>query len=198
MARHARRAPRRTRLLCRSRFAALIGRRLACRFSVFRSVSGFDFACIGGLPIGSRVGNGSGGNGSGGNGSGDGSGAADSSDVHRLQDDDSRALAKATIASIAAASTGQQSQPEVVVDGQVVTLAEDAPAPDGEPAPNAETAETQDAPEPAPQEAEPAPRGDEQPVTADSPEETSDDALHATPDPASDEAPDEDAEPSQG
>ena len=47
-----------------------------------------------------------------------------SSDVHRLEDDaDSRALARATIASIAAASSGQQ-PPEVVVDGQVVTVAD--------------------------------------------------------------------------
>ena len=42
-------------------------------------------------------------------------------DVHRLEDDaDSRALARATIASIAAAS-GASSQPEVTVDGEVVT-----------------------------------------------------------------------------
>jgi ribonuclease E len=43
-------------------------------------------------------------------------------DVHRLADDeDSRALARATIASIAAAS-GSHAQPEVVVDGQVVEV----------------------------------------------------------------------------
>ena len=42
-------------------------------------------------------------------------------DVHRLEDDaDSRALARATIASIAAAS-GATAQPEVVVDGEPVT-----------------------------------------------------------------------------
>ena len=42
------------------------------------------------------------------------------SDVHRLEDDaDSRALARATIASIAAASSSQ-SQPEVTVDGQAI------------------------------------------------------------------------------
>ncbi|MGO1167853.1 MAG: Rne/Rng family ribonuclease [Janibacter sp.] len=42
-------------------------------------------------------------------------------DVHRLEDDaDSRALARATIASIAAAS-GANAQPEVVVDGEPVT-----------------------------------------------------------------------------
>ncbi|GAA4526419.1 hypothetical protein GCM10023160_20990 [Brachybacterium paraconglomeratum] len=45
-------------------------------------------------------------------------------DVHRLEDDaDSRALARATIASIAAAS-GAHAQPEVTVDGQVVEAAE--------------------------------------------------------------------------
>ena len=42
-------------------------------------------------------------------------------DVHRLEDDaDSRALARATIASIAAAS-GSTAQPEVTVDGEVVS-----------------------------------------------------------------------------
>lgn len=47
---------------------------------------------------------------------------AKGSDVHRLQEDESsRALARATIASIAAATT-QQSHPEVVVDGQVITV----------------------------------------------------------------------------
>ncbi|WP_299303809.1 Rne/Rng family ribonuclease [uncultured Brachybacterium sp.] len=47
-------------------------------------------------------------------------------DVHRLEDDaDSRALARATIASIAAAS-GAHAQPEVTVDGQVVHAAADA------------------------------------------------------------------------
>lgn len=50
-------------------------------------------------------------------------------DVHRLEEDeDSRALARATIASIAAASS-QQSHPEVVVDGQVVTVGDSASAP---------------------------------------------------------------------
>ncbi len=44
------------------------------------------------------------------------------SDVHRLaEDESSRALARATIASIAAAST-QQSHPEVVVDGRVISV----------------------------------------------------------------------------
>ncbi|MFC7458246.1 Rne/Rng family ribonuclease [Brachybacterium sp. GCM10030267] len=43
-------------------------------------------------------------------------------DVHRLEDDaDSRALARATIASIAAAS-GAHSHPEVTVDGQVIAV----------------------------------------------------------------------------
>ncbi|MFI8777310.1 Rne/Rng family ribonuclease [Brachybacterium paraconglomeratum] len=51
---------------------------------------------------------------------GDAGGSEESGDVHRLADDeDSRALTRATIASIAAAS-GSHSQPEVVVDGQVV------------------------------------------------------------------------------
>ena len=51
---------------------------------------------------------------------GDADGSEESGDVHRLADDeDSRALTRATIASIAAAS-GSHSQPEVVVDGQVV------------------------------------------------------------------------------
>ncbi|MBB5831200.1 Rne/Rng family ribonuclease [Brachybacterium aquaticum] len=46
-------------------------------------------------------------------------------DVHRLADDEgSRALARATIASIAAASSGSHSHPEVVVDGQVVSVEE--------------------------------------------------------------------------
>ena len=50
--------------------------------------------------------------------------AEDSGDVHRLaEDEDSRALARATIASIAAAS-GSQGQPEVVVDGEAVEVAE--------------------------------------------------------------------------
>ncbi len=45
-----------------------------------------------------------------------------SPDVHRLQEDESsRALARATIASIAAAS-GHQSSPEVTVDGKVVSV----------------------------------------------------------------------------
>ena len=49
--------------------------------------------------------------------------AEDSGDVHRLaEDEDSRALARATIASIAAAS-GSQGQPEVVVDGEAVEVA---------------------------------------------------------------------------
>ncbi|WP_422114820.1 Rne/Rng family ribonuclease [Brachybacterium sp. UNK5269] len=49
-------------------------------------------------------------------------GAQEQADVHRLEDDaDSRALARATIASIAAAS-GANSQPEVLVDGQVVSV----------------------------------------------------------------------------
>ena len=51
-------------------------------------------------------------------------------DVHRLEEDEnSRALARATIASIAAASS-QQSHPEVVVDGQVVTAGDSASASD--------------------------------------------------------------------
>lgn len=56
-----------------------------------------------------------------------------SPDVHRLEDDeDSRALARATIASIAAASTGQNAQPEVTVDGEVVKVeAEDESAESG-------------------------------------------------------------------
>ena len=50
--------------------------------------------------------------------------AEDNGDVHRLaEDEDSRALARATIASIAAAS-GSQGQPEVVVDGEAVEVAE--------------------------------------------------------------------------
>ncbi|WP_193103987.1 Rne/Rng family ribonuclease [Brachybacterium sp. FME24] len=45
-------------------------------------------------------------------------------DVHRLEDDaDSRALARATIASIAAASGGQ-ANPEVTVDGEVISAEE--------------------------------------------------------------------------
>jgi len=51
--------------------------------------------------------------------------AEENGDVHRLADDeDSRALTRATIASIAAAS-GSQAQPEVVVDGQVVEVEDD-------------------------------------------------------------------------
>ena len=51
---------------------------------------------------------------------GDAGGSEESGDVHRLADDeDSSTLTRATIASIAAAS-GSHSQPEVVVDGQVV------------------------------------------------------------------------------
>src|SRR5699024_1913226 len=54
------------------------------------------------------------------NGGRDDSSEAKGSDVHRLEDDaDSRALARATIASIAAASSSQ-SQPEVTVDGQAI------------------------------------------------------------------------------
>lgn len=54
-------------------------------------------------------------------------------DVHRLEDDaDSRALARATIASIAAAS-GAHAQPEVTVDGEVVETAADAVADPAEP-----------------------------------------------------------------
>lgn len=63
------------------------------------------------------------------------------SDVHRLEDNEaSRALARATIASIAAASTGQ-SAPEVTVDGQVI-----APAEGGEPVESAEPPTTSEAP----------------------------------------------------
>ncbi|MGP9539305.1 Rne/Rng family ribonuclease [Brachybacterium sp. AOP43-C2-M15] len=56
-------------------------------------------------------------------------GTEENPDVHRLEDDaDSRALARATIASIAAAS-GSHAQPEVVVDGEVVDVPEaDGPA----------------------------------------------------------------------
>lgn len=63
------------------------------------------------------------------------------SDVHRLEDNEaSRALARATIASIAAASTGH-SAPEVTVDGQVI-----APAEVGEPVESAERPTTAEAP----------------------------------------------------
>lgn len=63
------------------------------------------------------------------------------SDVHRLEDNEaSRALARATIASIAAASTGH-SAPEVTVDGQVI-----APAEGGEPVESAEPPTTSEAP----------------------------------------------------
>ena len=63
------------------------------------------------------------------------------SDVHRLEDNEaSRALARATIASIAAASTGH-SAPEVTVDGQVI-----APAEGGEPVESAEPPTTSGAP----------------------------------------------------
>lgn len=62
------------------------------------------------------------------------------SDVHRLEDNEaSRALARATIASIAAASTGH-SAPEVTVDGQVI-----APAEGGEPVESGEQATTAEA-----------------------------------------------------
>ncbi|MCT1717204.1 Rne/Rng family ribonuclease [Dermabacter hominis] len=62
------------------------------------------------------------------------------SDVHRLEDNEaSRALARATIASIAAASTGH-SAPEVTVDGQVI-----APAEGGEPVESAEPPTTAEA-----------------------------------------------------
>ena len=55
--------------------------------------------------------------------------ADDSGDVHRLGSDDTRALARATIASIAAATTSHP-HPEVVVDGEVVAVAEgEQPAP---------------------------------------------------------------------
>ncbi|MCG7309194.1 Rne/Rng family ribonuclease [Brachybacterium sp. ACRRE] len=86
-------------------------------------------------------GGGNGGNGSSGNGSGGGNGGSDrgsqsakeaveeltaSTDVHRLESDSaSRALARATIASIAAA-TGSKEHPEVVVDGEAVTVEADA------------------------------------------------------------------------
>lgn len=49
--------------------------------------------------------------------------ADESGDVHRLGSDDTRALARATIASIAAATTSHP-HPEVVVDGEVVAVAE--------------------------------------------------------------------------
>jgi len=50
-------------------------------------------------------------------------------DVHRLEDDaDSRALARATIASIAAAS-GSTAQPEATVDGEVVSTGTSSPSP---------------------------------------------------------------------
>lgn len=63
------------------------------------------------------------------------------SDVHRLEDNEaSRALARATIASIAAASTGH-SAPEVTVDGQVI-----APAEGSEPVESAEPPTTSEAP----------------------------------------------------
>ena len=63
------------------------------------------------------------------------------SDVHRLEDNEaSRALARATIASIAAASTGH-SAPEVTVDGQVI-----APAESGEPVEPAEPPATSEGP----------------------------------------------------
>ncbi|HEX7351845.1 Rne/Rng family ribonuclease [Brachybacterium sp.] len=86
----------------------------------------------------------------GGNGGGGESDGAEESteesqaDVHRLEDDeDSRALARATIASIAAAS-GTHTQPEVTVDGDVVNAWEqDAPAQDAP----AQDAPAQDAPE---------------------------------------------------
>ncbi|GAA1332419.1 Rne/Rng family ribonuclease [Brachybacterium rhamnosum] len=55
--------------------------------------------------------------------------AEDSGDVHRLGNDDTRALARATIASIAAATTSHP-HPEVVVDGEVVAVTEgEEPAP---------------------------------------------------------------------
>ncbi|MCW1805952.1 Rne/Rng family ribonuclease, partial [Brachybacterium squillarum] len=55
--------------------------------------------------------------------------ADESGDVHRLGNDDTRALARATIASIAAATTSHP-HPEVVVDGEVVAVAEgEEPAP---------------------------------------------------------------------
>ncbi|MGP9613809.1 Rne/Rng family ribonuclease [Brachybacterium sp. AOP42-C2-15] len=55
--------------------------------------------------------------------SGDSGTEESQADVHRLEDDaDSRALARATIASIAAAS-GAHTQPEVTVDGEVVDAA---------------------------------------------------------------------------
>lgn len=54
------------------------------------------------------------------------------SDVHRLEEnEESRALARATIASIAAASTGH-SAPEVMVDGQVIAPVEGKKAPGSE------------------------------------------------------------------
>jgi len=82
-------------------------------------------------------GNGNGnGNGGGNGGGGESEGSEESTeesqaDVHRLEDDeDSRALARATIASIAAASSNH-TQPEVTVDGDVVNAWEqDAPAQD--------------------------------------------------------------------
>jgi len=73
-----------------------------------------------------------GGNGGGGESEGSEESTEESqADVHRLEDDeDSRALARATIASIAAASSNH-TQPEVTVDGDVVNAWEqDAPAQD--------------------------------------------------------------------
>jgi ribonuclease E len=105
----------------------------------------------GGSNGGSNNGNGgSGGSGSGGgNGGGRGSQSAKeaveelaaSSDVHRLEDDSaSRALARATIASIAAA-TGSKEHPEVVVDGEAVTVEADSA---GEPSVPEAAADTPD------------------------------------------------------
>ena len=65
-----------------------------------------------------------------------------SADVHRLEEDEgSRALARATIASIAAATTGH-AHPEVVVDGQVISVGDAGrPEPETADAPAAGTAE---------------------------------------------------------
>ncbi|MFE5775868.1 Rne/Rng family ribonuclease [Brachybacterium sp. NPDC056505] len=91
----------------------------------------------GGSGNGGNSGNGSGANGSGGGNGGSGRGSQSaqeaveeltaSTDVHRLESDSaSRALARATIASIAAATGTKEEDPEVVVDGEAVTVEAEA------------------------------------------------------------------------
>ncbi|WP_152352807.1 Rne/Rng family ribonuclease [Brachybacterium subflavum] len=92
---------------------------------------------------GGNSGNGSSGNGSDGGNGGPGRGSRSaqeaveeltaSTDVHRLESDSaSRALARATIASIAAATGAKEEHPEVVVDGEAVTVEAEAPQADSD------------------------------------------------------------------